>query len=281
MRNLPVMAFLFATLLASEGARAQLIPVESPPHWYIGARAGINSVTENIDPNPLFETISGQMNFTGGAEIDYAFSKWFALSIQPRYEQKGYHNVFALPPSLLSSIPGDSIGGQPLNFSITSDLTATYIEVPIVVRLTFPSGNWEPYFFAGPSIGILLSATGKANLSLSAGGFPISLDSSEDAKRQLSPMDISGYVGSGIAYHIPFAATIFVEAGYAFGLSNVWNNGYQGILTNPLNVINALSGLGGGGIGGGSNALSIFGAQNQTVTSRDFRIAAGFLIPLD
>jgi hypothetical protein len=268
---------MLLVLLSSESGHAQRPILESTQHWYVGGRGGVSVISERIDPNPLFQTISGQTNFLWGAELDYAFSNVVALCLQPLYEQKGYHNVFALPSSLLSA---GGTGGTQFNFSITTDLNATYLEVPLVLRVTFPSGNWRPYLFAGPSFGVLLSASGKSHLALSTGGLPFALgiDSTENEKGQLTSTDISGYLGSGIAYNFPGGATLFIEAGYAFGLASIWNNAHTGILSDPFSALGALGGLG----GTGTTRIPIPSlSQTQTVKSHDFRIAVGILFSLD
>ena len=278
---------LVLPLVACGSLRAQTSPHLHEPAWAVGIRSGVNVVSESMDPNPIFQTLSGQTNILFGAELDYNLTSTFSLCLQPTYQQKGYHNVFALPSSLLNAATGGggTTGGQQFNFSVTTDLNAHYLEVPLVLRVSFPSGGWRPYFFAGPSFGFLLSAKGVSNTSFSISGipFPFSIDSTGDEKQQLTSTDISMCFGSGVAFQIPFGPTLYAEASYAFGLSNVWNNSHTGMLSNPLGGLGNLGALAGGGTGGTGTTptLPLDFSQTEDVRSHDFRIVAGVSFTVD
>lgn len=141
----------------------------------------------------------------------------------------------------------ESFGESGTDFSDfgTNELMFNYLEIPIFVKVTFGTGNIRPYIFAGPSIGFFLSGSQRINSTISVNGNSTTTDSTKSvADSTVKSPDISAVFGAGISVMLSSGQILFLDAGYALGLVNIYD---------------------------GSN----------TTNSRDIRIAAGILFPLN
>jgi len=113
----------------------------------IGARVGANIGNEAADSLSSVASNSTVLGMLGGLQFDYLLDDTWALSLQVLYDQNGassrYNSDFAT-------------GYVNMNLN--------YIEIPLVLRMSFGTGELRPYVFIGPSMGILLS--GIQNTSL-------------------------------------------------------------------------------------------------------------------
>lgn len=189
-----------------------------------GVRAGVDIGTEHITPLDG-TTISSKVGFVGGGQLDYWFNNMWAFSAQLLFDQKG----------AAASQSFDFLG---TTISSTGTLTANYIELPITIKVRFGDGAFRPYIYAGPTIGILLSASSRS----SANG----QDSTSDVKSEFTSTDFGVVGGVGVTYEVSEHTAIFLDAGYEYGISNVANNSQNS-------------------------------GSNGTANSRDIRIMAGIL----
>ncbi len=159
----------------------------------LGIRAGLNIANLSWDPDlPSGVDKSSLTGFKFGAMAELGFIPMFALQIEPMYVQKG---------GKLSAFGEE----------ITNKLT--YLDIPILLKLKLPlPGPLTPYVFAGPSIGILLSASSEA------GG------QDTDIKDQLSSTDFGLDFGAGAALDVAPLVSLMLDVRYSLGLSDIFND---------------------------------------------------------
>jgi hypothetical protein len=224
----------FGILTAASTAHAQ--------QMMAGVRWGVNFANEHYSTLPPIENISGRTLGFAGGEFDYRVNNLFGLSIQLLYDQKG-----ARADMVVSNGPPGYYG--------TADWTTNYLDVPLLLKLSYGSGDIRPYIFAGPSVGFLLSNTEtlqtSGTYSIPNGfGAKYRIDTTANISDFMEPIDISIVAGAGIALTLPTGQKLFVDAAYAYGLTNSDNYSWD-------------------------NDAGIY------VYSRDIRLAAGILFPLN
>ena len=194
-----------------------------------GVRGGINFADQKWssggrEGSPA--NITWRPGMIAGGEFDYSFDRSWAAIIQFLYDQKGARsNMFGIA---VGPLPGPA------------DWIASYVEVPLLARVNI--GNSEaalcPYLFAGPSVGFLIS------------NIESHYSNSSNITDSTTKIDFSLIAGAGLSLRLVAGAKLFLDAGYAFGLTNVDN--YFNDEANELYVY-----------------------------SRDIRISAGVLFPLN
>lgn len=135
-----------------------------------------------------------------GGVIDYQFTKNFSVRLEPLYVEKGTYGR-----------PLDTEGISP---KISLDLS--YVEIPILFKYSV-GDVVQPYMFVGPTIGI---NTG-SDLVLDAMGFNVAIDADDIVK----DIEYSFNIGGGLNYKIDELVTIFMEAKYVFGLTDIVKKG--------------------------------------------------------
>ncbi len=176
--------------------------------FYFGVRVGMNDAGESWDPGirpgiPLGDD-GGLM---AGIQFDYWFNRTYALEVQLLYNEKGF-----------------SMGSSDTSPSLATDfgsVRASYLEIPLLFKVRFGGPDVLPYLYAGPSLGILLSATNGTNGSPTRPGFGSDTTTAVDAKNAFTATDLSALIGGGIEFRCRDYLSFFIDAGYAHGLDNV------------------------------------------------------------
>ncbi|SRR5579883_868513 len=203
----------------------------------IGARAGVNLANRHFDNSNLNTTLF--LHLLAGGELDYSFNKMWALSLQLLYDQKGAHadtSFFTTEES-----PNLIMG--------TADWTTTYLEIPILAKVTFDDESIRPHIFAGPSIGILLSNTERFQSSGSSSPKTAPSDTTVNITDYTATIDLSIVAGAGISLSLASGPMLFFDAAYAYGLTSI------------------------------TKSTSSY-TSNNNIYSRDIRLAAGVLFPI-
>jgi hypothetical protein len=213
----------------------------------IGVRAGVNLANEAYTNLPTGESISGRTLMLAGGQFDYWFSHSWAMSLQFLYNQKGAHADAEMTNYIFV---GPTIQG-----TSTADWTTSYLEIPLLAKFSFGNGAVRPYVFEGPSIGFLLSNVEKLHFiqgnSIPNGvGIIYTTDTTANISDSTARIDFSIVAGAGILLTLGSGMQLFLDASYAFGLNNT--DGY-----------------------------SWDKAYGISVYSRDIRIAAGVLFPIN
>ena len=171
---------------------------QAAPHIWLGGFAGVDIGNITITGTDLSgATFSSKTGFAVGAEFDGFFSDNFGICAQLAYVQKGTN--------------------ENINFGFrtaTSAVTFSYLQIPVLLKATFGSGNFKPVFFAGPEIGIKLSASQK----LSEGGKDTTATIPDSL---LTTINLGIMFGAGVTYAINPTTMLFLNAAYDLGLSNL------------------------------------------------------------
>ncbi len=104
-------------------------------------------------------------------------------------------------------------------YSSHSDLTfkLTYVELPVMLKLTLGSGSIRPYLFGGPAVGYLALAKEKEVETTSyEGGSSVVRDYNDTTTDEYSKVELSLGVGAGLR-----AGRLFLEVQYLAGLTSI------------------------------------------------------------
>lgn len=151
-----------------------------------GIKGGLNMANlsgDDIEDNEM------KMAFGGGAWMNYAFTE-----------------AFSLQPELMYMIKGCDIK------DMDDGYTLNYLDLNILFKYTIPTeGNFAPYLFAGPYLGMLLSAEAPDPKS----------GKIVDAKDDMKSMDMGAMLGAGFDYKLEAGGCILMDVRYAMGLTEI------------------------------------------------------------
>ncbi|MDP4231463.1 MAG: porin family protein [Bacteroidota bacterium] len=162
---------------------------------WLGAHVGVDIGSIALSPpQPRGEeVITSRTGIAIGAEGDYWITDNLGMSIGLAYVQKGAN---------------DNLNGTPFV------LDYKYLQMPVLLKVTFGSDPVKPFFFAGPEFGLKLSGKEIGKL--------FGRDTTVDLTDSLMPkFNIGILFGVGVTYSITPEATFFLEAGYDYGMSSV------------------------------------------------------------
>jgi hypothetical protein len=155
----------------------------------LGIESGINMA--NMSLTPAFTTSSRTGLMIGGF-VDIGVSR--ILSIRPgvRYVMKGFSTT---------------------SNGITFTEKLSYLELPMLLKASIPLQRVKPYFSAGPTLGIQLSATEEITNGVQV--------QTGDVSTVFETIDFGLYFGGGLEFHVASGTDIFTGFGYSLGLTNV------------------------------------------------------------
>lgn len=171
----------------------------------MGIEGGINLA--NISTTPIFNT-SSKTGFMIGGFADIGVSKVVSIKPGARFIMKGF-----------------TFQNQNQIGSVYTE-SYSYIEVPLMIKARIPLNQVKPYFEAGPTISMQLSATGETTINGQV--------QTQDFSASYNTVDIGLYFGSGLEFKVASDIDLFTGFGYALGLTNISkgttkvnNNGFQ------------------------------------------------------
>ncbi len=212
---------------------------------YIGARIGVNLANQLSDSltatTGAGATTGSRTGFLAGLQVDRHFSDMWGISCELFYDQKGTHVSYNMSGTII--YPPEDAG--PFSQTGTTDFTLSYLEAALLLKVRFFSGVVRPYIFAGPSVGLFLSGKQQDNITFVDNGASYTSDTTRSISEKT--FDVSIVSGAGLELSLESGHIVFVDAAYAYGITNIAQN------TDPL----------------------------LWVKSRDIRIAAGILFPLN
>lgn len=182
----------------------------------LGARAGLNIASLSYSPDIASGvTKSSRTGFKFGALVEIGFTPMIAVQIEPMF--------VAGAGSELSSTFGKAT------------LKLSYLEFPILFKFKIPvSGSVRPYVFAGPNIGLVMSA----KVLNEPNGFP---SSESDQKDFTSSILFALDFGAGAGFNMAPNTTLIFDVRYSFGMSNLLNekggSATQSIKANGLQIL--------------------------------------------
>lgn len=146
-----------------------------------------------------------------GIESDIWFSERWAIMMRPTYVQKGTYE---------QSEHTVTVDGKNIDINATDDITLTYFQLPLGVRGVFGKGPLKTSLFLGPTVDILLSA--KDQITYEAVGDTTAIWTQEkDIKTNVEDIDLGIIAGTSIGYMFDSGLTIFLEAVYDYGVTNI------------------------------------------------------------
>lgn len=163
-----------------------------------GFKAGVvmaKATGDNIDliADENDVDIKSLMGFAVGGFIEYSFSPSIAIQPEILYNTKG-----------VKFEQGD----------VTDKVTMTYMQIPVLLKFNIPTaGNFDPFIYAGPSVGILLSANDKLEGTDD--------DYDEDIKDSFKSTDFTAVLGLGAGIPMGTSGQLTFEFRYDMGLTNV------------------------------------------------------------
>jgi len=182
-----------ARYLAAVGGAAlvAIVAVPASAQVSVGAFAGIShfSVDQEVEVDGV--ELSNKTGLAVGGIVNFALTEMVGLQFEPMFLHKGS--------------TADVTGfGQ-------VDVTASYLELPVLLTYSFGTGSIRPYLMVGPTVGYLLSAKQEAEFIPEA---------AEDIKDRSE--DIEFGVTGGLGVQFPLGATLngFVQGRYYHGLTD-------------------------------------------------------------
>jgi hypothetical protein len=205
MKGILLLLVTFISIFAFQPVNAQL---------KLGVQGGINLADVSMDPKqPGFET-GTRIGFVAGGIINYSFSPLLGLQAEPAFIQKG------------SSIDiSEAITGPQgvINVKGEGTISINYIEIPVLLKLTFPTQQVKPFLLAGASVSFL---SGDAKLTLdkvTGNGIDVTNQLTSEQKEQTMKSKSTDFVlnfGGGLMIPVNLI-DIFIEGQYNLGLTNI------------------------------------------------------------
>ena len=176
---------LIAVLLA-----VSTISVYSQPTLSLGLEGGLNLGNVSITPS---QTSNSRTGLIIGGVLDIGISRNIGVTTGLRYTMKGF---------------------QITNGGATFTDKLNYLEVPALLKVKFPLTEVKPYLVGGPVLGIRVSASEEQSNGTQTADV--------DASSAYESIDFGLLFGGGLDFNIANKTDLFIQAGYAFGLSNIW-----------------------------------------------------------
>jgi len=150
-----------------------------------GVKAGLNMANHTAPIEG--DTYKMKTGVAIGGFAEYAIDDNLAIQPELIYTQKGLEYEY-------------TSGGQIYKYKIKLD----YIEIPLLLKYSIsPGENVCPFVFAGPALGILMSAK----------------SDSEDIKSICNSTDIGLVLGGGVE----FESGVSIDLRYDMGMTKVWD----------------------------------------------------------
>ena len=202
--------------------------------WYMGLIIGVN-VTDPI-PETRYSTFSpidkdaealhkqyesyNKLGIQAGLDFTYNY-RILSVSLQPNFRRQSftYNNQYEWVDD------NDSNNTLELNYSQEHKLD--YIEVPLIVKISFLQGNIKPYIGIGGYYGWLVSANKSITVDgvdkASGSSYPFNKESLSVGATNLFMNYNAGIVGGiGVSYD-PGNIRLSLDIQYRYGLTNITN----------------------------------------------------------
>jgi hypothetical protein len=206
MQKKVFLVFLLLVFTVAVKAQVSIIP-----------KAGVNFAS--VSDHEFYNNRSALTGFTAGVGLNYNLSGDGFLSVQPEllYSQKG----FSTQGSLATIV----------NFE--GDYKLNYLELPVLIKISFGTEAIAAYVNAGPSIGYLLGGRvkGQGNvLGLFGSGYNEKINFTESpALTNLNDLNANRLefgvsAGGGLGYNFGSNSSVFVDVRYNLGLTDFDKN---------------------------------------------------------
>ncbi len=172
-----------------------------------GIRGGLNIANFTGDDTEVVDDDTGEkisteslLGMAIGGYLNIPISETFSIQPELIYSQKGakYSQTYTF---------------QGMEIEYEAAFKLDYLDIPVLAKISFPSGSSTPYLYFGPSIGMNLSA--KLEVEVTSGG--ITLSDSADMKDYVKSTDTGIVVGGGIQ----LTGGLSLDARYTVSLSTI------------------------------------------------------------
>jgi hypothetical protein len=164
--------------------------VYAQPSLSLGIEGGLNLANVSITPS---QTSNSRTGLIVGGILDIGISNNIGIQGGLRYIMKGF---------------------QVTNGGATFTDKLNYIEVPALLKVKFPLTEVKPYLVGGPVLGIRVSASEEQSNGTQTADV--------DASSAFESIDFGLLFGGGLDFKVATKTDLFIQAGYSFGLSNIW-----------------------------------------------------------
>jgi opacity protein-like surface antigen len=178
-----MVAVALATLFAAVSARGEV---------RVGVLAGANVANLDLNMEEPDVTLRAKTLFAAGMVVEVGLSRNLSVQLEPMYLRKGGRIE-------IRDFFGDDASGS---------LRLSYVELPVLLKLSRSAGRVRPYLMLGPSVGYRVDAKIKDEVT----------GEEEDAdENDIEKWDLGVAVGGGLTVPVG-RATVFVESRYTWGL---------------------------------------------------------------
>ncbi len=215
MKVLGKLFFVLCFLALGASATAQLS---------IGPRAGINLAKWNGDEEfeSDFEDIQNRLSLLFGAVAEIRMNDNFAIQPELNFIQKGFKVE-------------DSFEEQ--GELVTEELSVimNYLEIPVMLKggVSFGAGRFD--VLAGPSLGYALNGKLKYKYTF-AGETETESEDIDFDEDEISRIDFGLQFGGAFSFKLGETATLFADARYLLGLSNLNDSADDSITANNRGI---------------------------------------------
>ncbi len=182
------------TVRSMTALAALLVAIPLRAETRVGILGGANFATLNFSRVDPEVSLRSKTFFGAGILVETVFSDKLSLQLEPMFLEKG------------GKIEIRDFFGE----NAVGSLRFSYIELPVLLRLSKPSGKARPYLILGPSVGYRFRAKAKDEIT----------GEETDVDEDIEKWDFG--VGAGGGLSVPAGrASVFVEGRYTWGLTNV------------------------------------------------------------
>jgi len=179
----------------------------------IGVQTGINVTDLNVDLSQEGFKTATRTRFIAGGILTFDFIPLLTLQFEPAYIQKGATVNFQFVENNITA-------------DIEGTISANYVELPLLLKLTIPSVIIKPYLLAGGSVAFKV---GDAKLNVEKatvnGVDFIDFVPAEERDQTLQVKNNDYIVSFGAGVELPISLiSLLVEARYDIGLTNLNND---------------------------------------------------------
>ncbi len=187
-----------------------------------GIKAGMNITSIDASGTPVYE-----FPMLDDEPMEYNTSKKSKLgAVFGAYITYSFTQMFAIQPEILFSMNGVKYESTsesvheffgPVTFDSEELVELSYLQIPILAKVTFGSGYYKPNLFAGPALGIMLgTAKQDGMLDLQAGLGSLYSEWDRDLDDTKST-DFGLVLGGGLS-----TPTGIIDIRYTLGMSKVY-----------------------------------------------------------
>ncbi len=175
-----------------------------PFHKKYGLLGGVNSATAKVD-NSEGVDISSVWGFSFGGFATFQTSPNIIIQPELIYTGKGFKTEI-------------NLDDYDYEYKETDEWKFAYLEVPVLFKYVFQTGNMYITPFIGPSLSIVMSGKSSYDVYLYEDGYEGEASGTRDIKNQMEDIDF----GLNFGTDLYFSEKIFLQLKYDLGLSKIF-----------------------------------------------------------